>query len=330
MPFSRGRYVVVMATILVLRSCCSERGRIGRLGVSWQNWVISTVLKYRMKPLSKGGIDVAKARAATAKPAVPARIPPGWRLRPSTAPGLDGEWIEPDGGAMPGRTLLYLHGGGYFFCSPETHRSITVALATQAEARVFSLDYRLAPEHPFPAAIEDAVAAYRALVAEGIPAAHIVIGGDSAGGGLALATLLSLRAAGDTLPAGAILFSPWTDLAGTGETLVSNDRSDVMFHGKGIIAAAANYLGTTPATDPLASPCYADLAGLPPLFVQASGAEVLLSDSTRLIDKAKAAGVSVESEIWPKLPHVWQIFSPFVPEARAALAKAADFLRRVT
>jgi monoterpene epsilon-lactone hydrolase len=304
--------------------------RIGEGWVSWQNWVISTMLKLRMKPLSKGGTDVAKARAATSKPAVAARIPPGWRIRPSTVPGLEGEWIEPDGGSMPGRTLLYLHGGGYFFCSPETHRPITIALATRAEARVFSLDYRLAPEHPYPAAIEDAVAAYRALIAQGIPAQHIVIGGDSAGGGLTLATLLSLRAAGEALPAGAILFSPWTDLAGTGETLVSNDRSDVMFHGNGITAGAANYLGSTPATDPLASPLYADLAGLPPLFLQASGAEVLLSDSTRLVEKARAAGVTVESEIWPRLPHVWQIFSPFVPEARAALAKAAEFLRRMT
>ncbi len=117
--------------------------------MSWQNFVVSTFLKYRMKPLSKRGLDVAKARAATAKPAVPARVPPGWRLRPSLAAPLKGEWIEPDGGSMPARTLLYLHGGGYFFCSPETHRPITVALATQAEARVFSLDYRLAPEHRF-------------------------------------------------------------------------------------------------------------------------------------------------------------------------------------
>ena len=296
--------------------------------MSWQNWVISTMLKYRMKPLSKGAIDVAKARAATSKPAMPAKVPPGWRIRASAAP--NGEWIEPDGGSMPARTLLYLHGGGYFFCSPETHRSITIALATGAEARVFAPDYRLAPEHPYPAAIEDAVAAYRALIADGIPPGRIVIGGDSAGGGLTLATLLSLRAAGDPLPAGAILFSPWTDLAGTGETLVSNDRTDVMFHGNGLKSGASKYLGSTPANDPLASPLYADLAGLPPLFLQASGAEVLLSDSTRLVEKARAAGVAIESEIWPKLPHVWQIFSPFMPEAKAALAKAAEFLRRVT
>ena len=282
-----------------------------------------------MKPLSKGGLDVAKARAATAKPVRPMKAPPGWRIRPS-AGGPRGEWIEPDGGSMPARTLLYFHGGGYFFCSPETHRPIAVTLGVTAGARVFSCDYRLAPEHRYPAAIEDAVAAYRALLAEGIPAGRIVIGGDSAGGGLALATLLSLRQAGDPLPAGAVLFSPWTDLAGTGETLVTNDRTDVMFHGEKIRDGAVHYLGETPATDPLASPLYADLTGLPPLFVQASGAEVLLADSTRLVDKARAAGVAVEFEIWPKLPHVWQIFAPFLPEARAALGKAANFIQRVT
>jgi acetyl esterase/lipase len=295
--------------------------------VSWQNWVTSTVLRYRMKPLSKDGLDVAKARAATGR-AAPVRLPPGWQIRPSTVPA--GEWIERDGGNPVGRTVLFCHGGGYFFCSPATHRPITLSLGVGAEAQVFSLDYRLAPEHRFPAAVDDAVAAYRALLQQGVPAKQIVLGGDSAGGGLALATMLSLRDAGEMLPSGAVLFSPWTDLAGTGETLVSNDRSDVMFSGAGIKSGARYYLGDAPATDPLASPLYADLAGLPPLFVQASRAEVLLADSTRLVDKARAAGVAVEFEAWPGLPHVWQIFTPFLPEARAALAKATAFIRRVT
>jgi monoterpene epsilon-lactone hydrolase len=298
--------------------------------MSWQNWVLSTVMRYRMKPLSKRGIDLAKVRAATATPAAAMRIPPGWRIRPAPTAPLKGEWIEREAGTEPGCTLLYFHGGGYFFCSPETHRPITVTLAAAAEARVLSLDYRLAPEHPFPAAIEDAVAAYRQLLSDGVPAGRIVIGGDSAGGGLALATLLSLRAAGDALPAGAILFSPWTDLAGTGATLVSNDKTDVMFHGAGLIKGAQFYLGAASPKDPLASPLYAELGGLPPLFVQASGSEVLLADSTRLVDRARAAGVAVEFEIWPKLPHVWQIFAPFLPEARAALVKTGEFIRRVT
>jgi len=294
--------------------------------VSWQNWVMSGVLRYRMKPLSRRGLDVARARAATGR-AAPARLPPGWGIRPSGSPA--GEWIERGTGTYPDHVLLYFHGGGYFFCSPATHRPITVGLGTAAEIAVFSLDYRLAPEHRFPAAVEDAVAAYRSLRQSGIPAARIVLGGDSAGGGLAMSTLLSLRASGDELPAGAVLFSPWVDLAGTGETLVTNDRSDVMFTGEGIKAGAHYYLGDTPATDKLASPLYADLAGLPPLFIQASGSEVLLADSTRLADKARAAGIAVEIEIWPGLPHVWQIFSPFLPEARAALAKAGAFIRRV-
>ena len=298
--------------------------------MSWQNWVISAFLRWRLKPLSQRQPDVAKVRKALGRPGPVPKLPPAWSIQPVPEGPLKGEWIAPETGEGPGRTLLYLHGGGYFFCTPQTHRPITGTLAGLAETRVLALDYRLAPEHRFPAAVEDAVAAYRQLLAEGTPPGSIVIGGDSAGGGLSLATLLSLRDAGDPLPAGAILFSPWTDLAGTGETLVSNDKSDALFHGDGLKKAAVYYLGDTPGTNPLASPLYADLAGLPPLFVQASDVEVLLSDSTRLVEKARAAGVTVEFEIWHGLPHVWQIFTPFLPEARAALAKTADFMRRVT
>lgn len=297
--------------------------------MSWQNWLISGFLRYRMKPLSRRGFDAATIRSTTDRPARPAKVPPGWRIVPSTDRALPGEWTERADGARATRTLLYCHGGGYFFCSPETHRPITLGLSVRAEARVFSLNYRLAPEHRFPAAVEDAVAAYRRLLALGAPPDQLVLGGDSAGGGLVLATLLSLRDAGDPLPAGAVLFSPWTDLAGTGSTLVTNDRSDVMFTGAGIIGGAQHYLGTTPATNPLASPLYADLSRLPPLFVQASGAEVLLADSTRLADKARAAGTPVELQVWPGLPHVWQIFSPFLPEASRAMTDAGNFIRRV-
>jgi acetyl esterase/lipase len=189
--------------------------------------------------------------------------------------------------------------------------------------------YRLAPEHPFPAAVEDAVAAYRRLVALGTPPGRVVLGGDSAGAGLALATLLSLRDAGDALPAGAVLFSPWTDLAATGATLASNDRSDVTFHGAAVARGARLYLGDTPATHPLASPLYADLHGLPPLFIQASDSEVLLDDSTRFAAKATAAGVAVSFTQRHGLPHAWQLFAPVLPEARAAIAEAATFIRRV-
>ena len=296
--------------------------------MSWQNVVLTLTLRWRLKRKTKGEPDVAKARALAARTAMKPRIPSGWRIRPVSTP-RPGEWVERvDAATAPRRTILFLHGGGYYFCSPETHRSITLALATGAEARVFVPDYRLAPEHRFPAAIEDAVAAYRDLLATGTPAARIVIAGDSAGGGLALATLLSLRDAGDSLPAAAVLFSPWTDLAATGASLRANDKSDPMFWGDTVAQAARIYLGETSPSNPLASPLYAELKGLPPLFIQASDSEVLLDDSTRLAEKATRAGIAVSFRAWHRLPHVWQFFTPFLPEARQALAETADFIKR--
>jgi epsilon-lactone hydrolase len=296
--------------------------------MSWQNIALTLMLRYRVKRRAGGPPDVAEARRTAARLATGVRPPAGWRIRAATAP-MAGEWIErTEPAAPPARTVLYLHGGGYYFCSPATHRTITLGLAIAAEAQVFVPEYRLAPEHRFPAAVEDAVRAYRGLVAAGTPPERLVVAGDSAGGGLALALLLSLRAAGDPLPAGAVLFSPWTDLAATGDSLRRNERSDPMFHGSHVGASARIYLGDAPATDPLASPLYADLAGLPPLFIQASDSEVLLDDSTRLVEKARRAGVAVEFRAWHRLPHVWQFFARFLPEGRAALSEAGEFIRR--
>jgi acetyl esterase/lipase len=247
---------------------------------------------------------------------------------------LRGEWLEPsDAGAVRATdapTILYLHGGGYYFCSPRSHRSIVFGLATRSRASTFSLDYRLAPEARFPAALDDALAAYRQFLADGTPPQSIVISGDSAGGGLALATLVALRDAGDPLPAGGVLFSPWTDLGASGASIRTNDGADPMFSGRAIGRAAKLYLGDTPATHPYASPVYAELRGLPPLFIQAGSTEVLLDDSRRVAETARSAGVSVELQIWPNMPHVWQIFTPFIPEARRALDGAAGFVRQVT
>ncbi|WP_144144303.1 alpha/beta hydrolase [Paraburkholderia sp. BCC1884] len=307
--------------------------------MSWQSALACWYLRRQFRPETvKPGINVERARALTAKRTWSPRVPGGWHLREAYAASdapLRGEWIEradgaasPAGAAVP--TILYCHGGGYYFCSPRTHRSIVFGLATRAQASVFSLDYRLAPEHRYPAALEDAIAAYRQLVARGIPPDSIVIAGDSAGGGLALATVLALRDAGDPMPAGALLFSPWTDLAATGATIRSNDGLDPMFSGPAIARAATLYLGDTPATDPYASPVYADLRGLPPLFIMAGSTEVLLDDSQRIADNASAAGVDCEFEVWKKMPHVWPLFAPFIPEANRALDDAAAFVRRAT
>ncbi|HEV1993284.1 MAG TPA: alpha/beta hydrolase [Candidatus Acidoferrum sp.] len=228
-------------------------------------------------------------------------------------------------GPKPGNTvLLYLHGGGYFGCSAESHRSITVFFALQG-FRVFAPDYRLAPENRFPAAVEDAVAVYRALLSTGYPSQRIVIAGESAGGGLALSLMLALRAASVPLPAAAALFSPWTDLAATGDSIRTNTDRCAMFIGADVAASARYYLGDTDPRNPLASPLYADLSGLPPLLIHVGADEVLRDDSTRLAERARAAGVPVELKIWPVVPHAWQLAPHLIPEARHSLRESAAF-----
>jgi acetyl esterase/lipase len=289
---------------------------------SWQAHVLDALLRVQVKRKMKKNPDLAQVRALMNGGKLPA--PTDVEYRPDTVGGIAGEWVTRAGLAEAAPVLLYLHGGGYFACSPKTHRPITGAFA-QAGLRVFVPDYRLAPEHPFPAALEDALAAWRGLLARGYAAARIGVAGDSAGGGLAVALLVALRDAKADLPAAAVLFSPWTDLAGTGESIKTNAGRDAMFHAPGTGAGAAFYLGDTPATTPLASPLYADLRGLPPLLIHAGDREILRDDSTRLAAKARAAGVSVEEKIWPVVPHVWQLAS-FVPEARQSIARAAAFL----
>ncbi|WP_175836924.1 alpha/beta hydrolase [Burkholderia anthina] len=305
--------------------------------MSWQSRFACWLLRWQFRPeTTRPVLDPARARRFTElRMIVPRRAPSGYRLRECYGPGdapLRGEWLERTDAAPargPGRTLLYFHGGGYYFCSTKTHRPLVFRLTKRAGVRSFSLDYRLAPENRFPAALDDALAAYRQLLALGTPPESIVFGGDSAGGGLALATLVALRDRGEPLPAGAILFSPWTDLAGTGATMRTNDGPDPMFAGAALPKAAKLYLGDEAATHPYASPFYADFTGLPPLYIQVGSTEVLLDDSRRVADKAKAAGVPVEIEIWPDMPHVWQLYTPMVPESRDALDRAAAFLRRV-
>jgi monoterpene epsilon-lactone hydrolase len=305
--------------------------------MSWQSSVACWFLRRQIRPETlKPHISVERAREHAATRLCSPKVPAGWHLREQYRPGdapLRGEWLERarsrSSPSPPTRTILYFHGGGYYFCSPQSHRSLVFPLAARSGARTFSLDYRLAPEHRFPAALDDALAAYRQLVVDGTSPDSIVLAGDSAGGGLALATLVALRDAGDPLPAAALFFSPWTDLAATGATLVANDGADPMFRGVAIGRAAQIYLGDTPATHPYASPVYADLAGLPPLFIQAGSTEVLLDDSQRVAERARAANVHVDFEIWPNMPHVWQIFAPFIPEAARALDRAADFVRQV-
>ncbi len=234
--------------------------------------------------------------------------------------------------AREDKVLVYLHGGGYVMGSLDTHQELMGRLARHCRAKVLGVEYRLAPEHPFPAGLDDAVAVYEATLASGVTAGDIMIGGDSAGGGLALATLLAARDKGMPMPAGAILFSPWTDLMATGESVATRADADPMITGgpATLLEMAVHYHGEVASgDDPLVSPQYADLTGLPPLLIQVGDAEVLLSDSTRLADNAKAAGVSASLEVWDEAPHVFQAL-PMAPEAADALAKVGVFFEEGT
>ena len=280
---------------------------------SWQAHVTSWILKRKLKPRLAEATDVLQVRRLMRPERI--KLPPDVRITPAKIGGVPGEWVEAEKSDV---TLLYLHGGGYVACSAEMHRPITVAFA-QNGLRVFAADYRMAPEHLFPAAVEDAVAVYRGL------SGKIVVGGDSAGGGLALAMMLSLRDAGVPLPAAAVLFSPWTDLAATGDSLVKNDGRCAMFRGAKIGPGAKYYLGDADPRNPLASPLYGDLRGLPPMLIHVGKDETLLDDSIRLAEKVRAAGVRVEIKMWPVVPHAWQLV-PAMPEARRSVKEAAGFL----
>jgi acetyl esterase/lipase len=290
---------------------------------SFQAHFLDFVVRAQIKRKLKGTTDLERVRRALQGGALPA--PKGVTFTPDTVGGIAGEWVR-KAGAAPTATLLYLHGGGYFACSPRTHRPITGTFARHG-FEVFVPDYRLAPEHPFPAAVDDALAAWNGLLELGHAANRLTVSGDSAGGGLSLALMLTLRDRGEAVPAAAALLSPWTDLAGTGPSVTSNADSDAMFWAPGLIQAGAFYLGNTPPQNPIASPHYADLTGLPPMIIHAGAREMLRDDSTRLAEHAAAARVPAELKIWPVVPHVWQL-AQFVPEARQSLAEMAAFLRR--
>jgi epsilon-lactone hydrolase len=289
---------------------------------SWQAHLSVWIVKWRVKRKLRGVRDYRVARKIFRTD--PYTVPGSINISPDQVGGISGEWVQK---SEPSRTvLLYLHGGGYFGCSAETHRPITVSFALHGFL-VFAPDYRLAPENQFPAAVDDAVAAYRGLLDEGYSPENIVVAGDSAGGGLALSLLLALRGAGVALPAGAALFSPWTDLAATGESVRTNADRCAMFSGSDIGPSARYYLGETDPRNPLASPLYADLTALPPLLIHVGENEVLRDDSTRLAERARAVGVRVELKIWPVVPHAWQLAPHLVPEARQSLRESAAFLR---
>ncbi|HYB41751.1 MAG TPA: alpha/beta hydrolase [Candidatus Methylomirabilis sp.] len=288
------------------------------------------------------GIDVVRAHLAKLPPAdsltlaerraqyeraervfpTPAEV----KVERVTAPAAPAEWLRPPSAAA-GRVVLYLHGGGYSIGSPRSHRHLAAAIAGSAGASALLLDYRLAPEHPFPAAVDDAVAAYRWLLDQGIPPQGVVVAGDSAGGGLTVATLLALREAAIPLPAGGVCISPWADLTCTAGSYETKATADPIVRRAGVQEMARAYLGQTDPRTPLASPIFADLRGLPPILIHVGSDEVLLDDAVVLADRAKAAGVPVTLAVWDRMVHVWHWFLPMLDEAEAAVESIGRFCR---
>ena len=243
--------------------------------------------------------------------------------------GVPAEWIVAPG-ADAGRVLLYLHGGGYAIGSMRTHRELISRLSRASAARGLGIDYRLAPEMPFPAAVEDTVTAYRWLLSTGVQASRIVIAGDSAGGGLTAAALVALRYLGEPLPAAGVCISPWVDMEGLGDSYNTNAKIDPMGGQQIIHNMARWYLGDRDRRTPLAAPIYADLSGLPPLLIQVGAAEVLLDDSVQLAERARAAGVDVAFEAWDDMLHVWHFFASVLPEGQQGIDRIGEFVRKHT
>lgn len=298
---------------------------------SFKAWMLNAIFRATMKRHGDKPLDVVHARSTAGTP-VPAalRVPRDMRVDTIAGPrGLSmdvADRAEARNGS-PQTVVYYLHGGGYFFGSPKTHRQIVLWLSRAFGGPGYALDYRLAPEHPFPAALDDAGDTY-AWLTERHPGAHIVIAGDSAGGGLALATMLDARAKGRALPAMFIGYSPWTDLAVSGASVDINAGRCVMFMPRGIREAAAQYTGKHDPRDPRISPLYGDLKGLPPMLLFASTHEILRDDTLRLAEKARAAGVEVELVVRENLPHVWPIFVRLLPEGQEALETVKVFAAR--
>ena len=251
-------------------------------------------------------------------------LPEGVEVETDEIGGVPTEVVTPD--EHGAGTFLYFHGGGYAIGSPASHRHLVGALAAASRTRAFALDYRRAPEHPFPAAVDDALAGYRGLLDAGITPGSIVLGGDSAGGGLTVATLIAIRDRGLALPAAAVCISPWTDLTNEAESYRSLAEQDPLVFQEDIDRWGAAYLAGADPRTPLASPLHADLSGLPPLLIQVGSEEVLLDDSRDLAERCEAAGVEATLEVWDEMIHVWHWFGEYLDEAESAVRRIGAFV----
>jgi monoterpene epsilon-lactone hydrolase len=279
----------------------------------------------RERQFNAATTPIEQLRAGFERFAAAIADPPPVRTRAVDAGGVPAEWATAEQG-IPDAAVLYLHGGGFGIGSIASYRDLSARIATEAEVSVLTLGYRLAPEHPFPAALDDAMAAYRWL-RDSMPASRIAVAGDSAGGGLAVSLVVALRDAGEPLPAGVVTFSPLTDLTHSGSSIKTQAALDPLVGPESSRSYAHRYLAGHDPEDPLASPLFGDLWGLPPVHIQAGTAEVLLDDALRLARRLRDAGVSVDLDVWPEMVHILPFFAARVPEARAALRNGARFLR---
>lgn len=250
----------------------------------------------------------------------------GVSIRADELSGLRVEWLAP-GDAMENKLLLYLHGGGYVVGGCDMHRQLVSHIARAGRIRALVPEYRLSPEHKYPAAIEDAVAVYRAVIDMGIDPDHVVFAGDSAGGGLVVGSLLALRDAGHRLPAAAVLLSPFLDVTGSGDSMYTRAQQDPWFHAKDVAVIANHYCESHQQRFPEVSPVFANVEDLPPMYIQVGDDEILLSDSERFANELIAAGIDVQLEVWPEMWHVFQMFIGKMPEARQAIDKIGAYIQ---
>jgi monoterpene epsilon-lactone hydrolase len=277
------------------------------------------------KASQTAGTDIETARQGLEALSALTPLAKDINVEKTSIEGIPAEWVTAPN-AVEDRVFLYLHGGAYIMGSCNTHRYIASKLARSTAARVLVPEYRLAPENPFPAAIEDAVKVYRWLISSGFAPDKIIIGGDSAGGGLTLATLISLKDEEEALPALAVLLSPWTDMEGTGESMETRADVDPWLSPDASRTTPALYIRDMDPRHPLVSPIYADLSGLPTMLVHVGNDEILLSDSARLVDRARASGVEITFKIWDEMWHVFQTFA--IPEGQQAIDEIGDFVRK--
>ena len=292
-----------------------------------QQQLQTLVQMLRSQPVVNANASVEETRAGFEQMASMFPVDADIKREVVSAGGIKAEWVSaPDADA--GRAVLYLHGGGYVIGSINTHRSLAARLSRASKARVLVIEYRLAPEHPHPAAVDDSVAAYRFMLTQGLKPARIAVAGDSAGGGLTVATLVAIRDAKLPLPGAGACLSPWVDLEGIGESMTTKAGADPIVQKAGLLQMAAAYLDGKDPRTPLAAPLYADLSGLPPLLIQVGTAETLLDDASRLAERARKAGVTVSYEPWESMIHVWHLFAPMLDEGQQAIDRIGEFVRK--